>query len=48
MKTVCSIENVACIVDNLSLSINGAFLPFAVVGFALIASYVIASILKGL
>jgi hypothetical protein len=48
MKTVCSFDNVACILDNLALSLNGAILPFAIIGVALVLTYIFASILKGL
>jgi hypothetical protein len=47
MKTLCAFDNVACIVDNLALSLNGAYLPSAVVGLALIAAYILASVMKG-
>lgn len=48
MKTVCAWDNVACIVDNLALSLNGPLLYIAAIGVALIAAYIFASVVKGL
>jgi hypothetical protein len=47
MKTLCAFDNVVCIVDNLALSLNGAYLPLASVGLALVAAYILASVMKG-
>jgi len=48
MKTVCAWDNVACIVENMATSIDGALVGGAIIGLAFVVAYVFASIMRWL
>lgn len=44
MKTICSWDNVACIVDNFPQSLDSVILPFVVIIGAIIGACVVATL----
>ena len=47
MKTLCSWDNVACIVDNISSKLDGSSIAGAIIGIALIGAFAFASFMRG-